>query len=176
MARYPPRPLKVFGEGGGSGEGTPFCKKGSPPPDSRPLLPGAGMTRQYGIIGYPLGHSLSPLVHNRGFRRFGIPAEYTAWPTPPEDLPTFMDRFRSTPFEGASVTIPHKTAVMPSSACKPSASVKSKRSGVSVMYPRLSMLTARGEEEDRVRGLETGADDSLPNHFRRKSWLPASRP
>jgi len=70
------------------------------------------MTRQYGIIGYPLGHSLSPLVHNWGFRRFGIPAEYAAWPTPPEDLPAFMDRFRSTPFEGASVTIPHKTAVM----------------------------------------------------------------
>jgi len=70
------------------------------------------MTRQYGIIGYPLGHSLSPLVHNWGFGRFGIAAEYVAWPMPPEDLPAFMDRFRSTPFEGASVTIPHKSAVM----------------------------------------------------------------
>jgi shikimate dehydrogenase len=70
------------------------------------------MTRQYGIIGYPLGHSLSPLVHNWGFRRFDIEGHYEAWPTPPEELAAFMARFRATPFEGASVTIPHKTAVM----------------------------------------------------------------
>ena len=40
------------------------------------------MTRLFGIIGHPLGHSLSPLVHNWGFGRFGIEAEYRAWPTP----------------------------------------------------------------------------------------------
>lgn len=70
------------------------------------------MKRLYGIIGYPLGHSLSPLLHNWGFKRLGIEAEYQAWPTPPEALPTFMARFRAVPIEGASVTIPHKRAVM----------------------------------------------------------------
>lgn len=70
------------------------------------------MTRRYGIIGHPLGHTLSPLVHNWGFRRFGIEARYEAWPTLPEELPAFMARVRETPILGLSVTIPHKTAVM----------------------------------------------------------------
>lgn len=70
------------------------------------------MKRLFGIIGFPLGHTLSPLLHNWGFSRLGIEAEYQAWPTPPEDLAAFMARFRTTPIEGASVTIPHKTAVM----------------------------------------------------------------
>lgn len=70
------------------------------------------MKRLYGIIGSPLGHTLSPLVHNWGFRRFGIEAEYQAWLTAPGELAAFMDRFRRTPIYGLSVTIPHKTAVM----------------------------------------------------------------
>ena len=70
------------------------------------------MQRQFGIIGHPLGHTLSPLVHNWGFSRFGVDGLYQAWPTPPEDLPAFMARLRATPIEGLSVTIPHKTAVM----------------------------------------------------------------
>lgn len=72
------------------------------------------MTMQplYGIIGHPLGHTLSPLVHNWGLSRFGLPGRYEAWPTAPEDLAPFMVRFRDTPISGLSVTIPHKTAVM----------------------------------------------------------------
>lgn len=70
------------------------------------------MTRIFGIIGHPLGHTLSPLVHNWGFARFGIDARYEAWPTPPEALAAFMARVREMPVAGLSVTIPHKTAVM----------------------------------------------------------------
>jgi len=70
------------------------------------------MKRLFGIIGSPLGHTLSPLLHNWGFKRFGIDAEYQAWPTASEELDAFMLRFRETPIEGLSVTIPHKTAVM----------------------------------------------------------------
>jgi shikimate dehydrogenase len=70
------------------------------------------MQRLFGIIGHPLGHTLSPLVHNWGFSRFGIDGHYEAWPTPPEDVAAFVERMRAMPIEGASVTIPHKTAVM----------------------------------------------------------------
>ena len=70
------------------------------------------MMRQYGIIGHPLAHSLSPLVHNWGFSRFGIDGHYEACDTPPEALSAFMTRFRQIPMAGLSVTIPHKTAVM----------------------------------------------------------------
>lgn len=66
----------------------------------------------YGIIGHPLGHSLSPLVHNWAFAREGIPGAYMAWPVEPGDLPRFMDAVRALPVSGLSVTIPHKRSVI----------------------------------------------------------------
>lgn len=68
---------------------------------------------QYGIIGHPLGHSLSPALHNWGFAQLGIDARYTAWETPPEALEAFVRRVRAENIRGLSVTIPHKQAVMP---------------------------------------------------------------
>lgn len=67
----------------------------------------------YGVIGWPLGQSLSPLVHNTGFRALGIPAAYLRWEVAPEGLGTFMDAVRLLDIRGCSVTIPHKQAVMP---------------------------------------------------------------
>ncbi|UZP66418.1 shikimate dehydrogenase [Desulfovibrio mangrovi] len=67
----------------------------------------------YGIIGHPLGHTMSPALHNWGFERCGIAAAYMAFPTPPEKLADFIAAFRTLPLSGASVTIPHKETVMP---------------------------------------------------------------
>lgn len=67
----------------------------------------------YGIIGWPLGHTMSPTLHNWGFGRHGIDADYTAWPVAPEALSRFMDRVRAQPISGLSVTIPHKRTVIP---------------------------------------------------------------
>jgi shikimate dehydrogenase len=67
----------------------------------------------YGIIGYPLGHTLSPLIHNTAFRELGIPAVYLAWPTEPEKLPTLVQAVRLLNIRGLSVTIPHKTNLIP---------------------------------------------------------------
>lgn len=66
-----------------------------------------------GIIGHPLSHTLSPILHNWGFREMGIKASYHVWDTPPEKLLSFMAALRTLPIHGASVTIPHKEAVMP---------------------------------------------------------------
>ncbi|EGB15118.1 shikimate 5-dehydrogenase [Pseudodesulfovibrio mercurii] len=70
------------------------------------------MTRTYGIIGWPLGHTLSPALHNRGFAELGLDARYEAWPLEPDGLPAFIERVRTEPIYGLSVTIPHKRAVM----------------------------------------------------------------
>lgn len=69
--------------------------------------------RHYGIIGHPLGHSLSPLIHNWGFHLYNFPAVYCRWPLQPEKLPEFIAAVRTLPIHGASVTIPHKRAIMP---------------------------------------------------------------
>ena len=66
-----------------------------------------------GIIGHPLSHTLSPILHNWGFREMGIKASYHVWDTPPEKLLSFMAALRTLPIHGASVTIPHKETVMP---------------------------------------------------------------
>ncbi|MBQ4133082.1 MAG: shikimate dehydrogenase [Desulfovibrionaceae bacterium] len=67
---------------------------------------------KFGIIGYPLGHSLSPALHNRVYQELGIEASYQAWPVQPEALAAFIDSMRTQPLHGASVTIPHKQAVI----------------------------------------------------------------
>ncbi|WP_027361491.1 shikimate dehydrogenase [Halodesulfovibrio aestuarii] len=72
----------------------------------------APQKKLYGIIGHPLGHTMSPALHNSGFNMFSLQSVYMAFPTPPEKLADFMKSFRTVPIHGASVTIPHKEAVM----------------------------------------------------------------
>jgi shikimate dehydrogenase len=69
--------------------------------------------RVFGIIGHPLGHTMSPLLHNWGFTRMGVKAAYVAFPTPPERLGAFIQAVRILPVAGLSVTIPHKETVIP---------------------------------------------------------------
>lgn len=72
-----------------------------------------GLTQVYCILGHPVQHSFSPYLHNTGFAVKNIPAVYTAFDVAPEHLPAAVDGIRSLGIRGASVTIPHKVAVMP---------------------------------------------------------------
>ncbi len=67
----------------------------------------------HGIIGYPLGHSMSPLMHNTAFATLNLPDVYLSWPVEPGKLPSFMDAFRLLDIRGCSITIPHKVDVLP---------------------------------------------------------------
>ena len=70
-------------------------------------------TAVYGVIGYPVGHSLSPAIHNAGFDAEGYDGVYLPMPIPPEyehfkaTVLSWLD-FEPLHFRGASVTIPHK--------------------------------------------------------------------
>ena len=66
-----------------------------------------------GLIGWPVEHSRSPLMHNAAFAARGLDWHYALLPTPPDRLQVTIDRIRSGELAGASVTIPHKSAVMP---------------------------------------------------------------
>jgi 3-dehydroquinate dehydratase/shikimate dehydrogenase len=69
-------------------------------------------TAVYGVIGDPVGHSLSPLAHNKAFREVGVNALYLPFRVPRGELPAFLAGFDTIPVQGYSVTIPHKeTAV-----------------------------------------------------------------
>lgn len=67
-------------------------------------------TAVYGVIGDPIGHSLSPLLHNRALRTLGMNAVYVPFRVPRGQLEAFVKAFDSLPVQGYSVTIPHKEA------------------------------------------------------------------
>ncbi len=67
----------------------------------------------FGIIGYPLGHALSPVIHNAAYEAMSLDARYEAWETPPQDVGAAIERMRSNDKHlGMNVTVPHKQAVM----------------------------------------------------------------
>ena len=71
-----------------------------------------------GLIGYPLGHSLSPQIHGAALHALGINGEYSLFPIPPssesdDDLAALLNRVRNGSIQGLNVTIPHKQIVIP---------------------------------------------------------------
>jgi shikimate dehydrogenase len=71
------------------------------------------MTILTGLLGYPLGHSVSPAMHNAAFEALGLDGRYDALPTPPERLAETVAGLPAAGYRGVNVTIPHKQAVMP---------------------------------------------------------------
>jgi shikimate dehydrogenase len=67
-------------------------------------------TKLYGIIGNPVRHSLSPLIHNRALKRMGINAAYLAFEV--DDVEAAVKGIRGLGLQGVSVTLPFKTHVM----------------------------------------------------------------
>ena len=68
-------------------------------------------TRYFGVIGSPISHSRSPEYHNGRFSDDRINARYL--PFLVDDLPPFLELAQRLPLDGFSVTIPHKSAVLP---------------------------------------------------------------
>ena len=66
------------------------------------------MTKQLGVIGHPLSHSLSPVFQQAALDYHSIPATYSAWPTPVSDLEATVSRLRGAEYLGFNITIPHK--------------------------------------------------------------------
>ncbi|NQT06227.1 MAG: shikimate dehydrogenase [Candidatus Omnitrophica bacterium] len=67
------------------------------------------MKKQYGLIGYPVKHSKSALMHNAAFKALGIDAEYKLLEVKPHELKKFFGEFRKN-LSGVNITIPHKVA------------------------------------------------------------------
>jgi 3-dehydroquinate dehydratase / shikimate dehydrogenase len=65
-------------------------------------------TQVYGVLGDPVAHSLSPLVHNAVFHSLRIDAIYLPFRVPRSDFEQFLKDFDAVPVRGYSVTIPHK--------------------------------------------------------------------
>ncbi len=72
-----------------------------------------GHTRLVGLIGWPVGHSLSPAMHNAVFEALGLNWHYVPLPVEPGQVERAVRGLVALGFRGANVTVPHKRAVMP---------------------------------------------------------------
>lgn len=67
----------------------------------------------YGLIGYPVKHSLSPVMHNAAFRTMKINAQYRLFPLKEEEIPAFIRGLRQNNIYGLNVTVPYKEKIIP---------------------------------------------------------------
>ncbi len=69
------------------------------------------MRQKFGVMGWPVEHSLSPPMHRAAFAELGIDAEYELIATPPAEVESAVKRLSRQGFSGWNVTVPHKAAV-----------------------------------------------------------------
>jgi shikimate dehydrogenase len=72
-----------------------------------------GKTQLLGVIGHPVEHSLSPVMHNAAIAQLGLDYIYLPFPIEPENLEIAIAGFAAIGVVGFSVTIPHKQAILP---------------------------------------------------------------
>ena len=69
-----------------------------------------GCSTPFALLGHPVGHSLSPAMHNAAFKALHLHAEYSLLDIQPGDIPRTLAELRTKHFGGLNVTIPHKEA------------------------------------------------------------------
>ncbi len=72
-----------------------------------------GTTKLLGVIGNPIEHSLSPVMHNAAIAHLGVDYVYLPLPVKPADLEVAVAGFAAINLQGFSVTIPHKQTIIP---------------------------------------------------------------
>lgn len=72
-----------------------------------------GKTKLLGVIGYPVEHSLSPVMHNAAIAHLGLDYVYLPLPVEPKDLANAIAGFAAIKLVGFNITIPHKQAILP---------------------------------------------------------------
>ena len=71
-------------------------------------LPLSGTTKPFAVLGHPIGHTLSPLMHNAAFRARGMDAVYLAFDVAPDRLMGVLGSMRDMGFAGVNLTVPLK--------------------------------------------------------------------
>jgi shikimate dehydrogenase len=68
------------------------------------------------VIGWPVAHSRSPLIHGYWLEYYGIDGSYDRQPVPPDDVAQFLSSMRTQGLAGCNVTVPHKEAAFAAAA------------------------------------------------------------
>lgn len=103
------------------------------------------------VIGWPIGHSRSPLIHRHWLRTMGIEGDYAPFALPPDDAAAFFDDFARSGFVGGNVTVPHKEIAF------------SKATVVDSATEALGAVNTVWLEDGRLMGTSTDAVGFLAN-------------
>ena len=71
------------------------------------------MTKKYGIIGNPIKHSLSPVLHNYWFKKYKIDAEYSILEIKDNELVNIIEKIKDSKLNGINITLPFKQKIVP---------------------------------------------------------------
>ncbi|HHY02580.1 MAG TPA: shikimate dehydrogenase [Paracoccus sp.] len=137
------------------------------PPDSdRADPPQAAAVPLAGVIGWPVAHSRSPLLHGHWLARYGIKGHYVPLAVAPEHLAQVLRALPRAGFVGANVTIPHKESVL---------------ALADIVTDRASLIGAANtlifREDGRIHADNTDGYDFVTNlRQQAPDWLPDSGP
>jgi len=106
-------------------------------------------TKLVTLLGYPVEHSLSPLIHNTAFQAQGVNAVYVATPVRPDALAEGVAGLEALQFLGANVTVPHKEGV------------RDLLDEVSMRAATVGAVNTIVREDDGLRGDNTDVDGFL---------------
>lgn len=76
-------------------------------------IPITGHTRLGGLLGSPVSHSISPMMHNDSFRELGLDCVYLCFDVGPDKLGNVVNAFRDMNVYGFNLTMPDKEAIIP---------------------------------------------------------------
>src|SRR4030042_743202 len=73
----------------------------------------SGKTKICGVIGDPIEHTMSPVMHNAAFRKLGLDYIYIPFRVRTQELAQAVDGIRALNIRGLNITIPHKVSIIP---------------------------------------------------------------
>lgn len=100
------------------------------------------MTDKYAVIGNPISHSKSPLIHKMFAEQTGQDISYEAIDTPPDNLAATINRLKSGEFKGFNVTVPHKQAAYELTSIQTLSASTAQAANTLYLDPILGELTA----------------------------------
>ncbi len=109
------------------------------------------------VVGWPIAHSRSPLIHGYWLKRYGIDGSYVRRPLPPEDAAAFFRDLAAEGFTGCNVTVPHKEAAFRASA-RPDAAARSV-GAANTLWLEEGVLCASNTD---IYGFISNLDDQAP--------------
>jgi shikimate dehydrogenase len=112
------------------------------------------------VIGWPAGHSRSPMIHNYWLKQHGLVGAYDKQAVAPEDFPAFIAALAANGYAGANVTIPHKETAL--RLTKPDARAKAVGAANTLWYQDGELHSTNTD----VEGFLANLDDVAPHWTR----------